>query len=200
MTFTVTSASSPARSPPISFDVNVVSSSAVSVSPSAVAIAATVAVWWLLNRSTLGFRFRAVGLNPDAARSAGINVEKHFMLVMILAGALAGLAGTAQVMGTERVLTAGIAASFGFDAITVALLGRSKPMGVLFAGILFGALRAGGVTMQSRTGTPIDIVLVVQSVIVLLIAAPPLVRAMFRLPSPDRARPAPVAAAKEAQA
>ncbi len=165
-----------------------------------VAILATAGVWWLLNRSTIGFRFRAVGLNGDAARSAGINVEKHLMLVMIIAGALSGLAGTAQVMGTERVLTAGIAASFGFDAITVALLGRSKPVGVLFAGILFGALRAGGVTMQSRTGTPIDIVLVVQSVIVLLIAAPPLVRAMFRLPSPDRARPAPVAAAKEAQA
>ena len=165
-----------------------------------VAIIATAGVWWLLNRSTIGFRFRAVGLNGDAARSAGINVEKHLMLVMIIAGALSGLAGTAQVMGTERVLTAGIAASFGFDAITVALLGRSKPVGVLFAGILFGALRAGGVTMQSRTGTPIDIVLVVQSVIVLLIAAPPLVRAMFRLPSPDRARPAPVAAAKEAQA
>ncbi|MBO1751878.1 ABC transporter permease [Actinotalea sp. BY-33] len=166
-----------------------------------VAIAATAFVWWLLNRSTVGFRFRAVGLNPHAARTAGIKVEWAYVLVMIVAGGLAGLAGTAQVMGTEKYLTAGIAASFGFDAITVALLGRSRPIGVFFAGLLFGALRAGGVTMQARTGTPIDIVLVVQSVIVLLIAAPPLVRAIFRLPAPNsRPRSARPAAVKEAQA
>lgn len=165
-----------------------------------VALAATLFVWWLLNRSTVGFRFRAVGLNPHAARTAGINVEWSYVLVMLVAGGLAGLAGTAQVMGTERYLTAGIAASFGFDAITVALLGRSKPLGVLLAGMLFGALRAGGVVMQTRTGTPIDIVLVVQSVIVLLIAAPPLVRAIFRLPAPS-SRPRPARpAVKEAQA
>nr|WP_052105164.1 ABC transporter permease [Cellulomonas bogoriensis] len=168
-----------------------------------VALAATVFVWWLLSRSTVGFRFRAVGANPHAARTAGMNVEWSYMLVMIIAGGLAGLAGTAQVMGTERYLTAGIAASIGFDAITVALLGRSRPWGVLLAGLLFGALRAGGVTMQARTGTPIDIVLVVQSVIVLLIAAPPLVRTIFRLPAPGKGRaPRPVAPApaKEVQA
>ncbi|MBU5899603.1 hypothetical protein JVW24_21050, partial [Vibrio cholerae O1] len=82
----------------------------------------------------------------------------------------------AQVLGTEDKLTGGIAGSIGFDAITVALLGRSKPLGTFFAGLLFGAFKAGGYLMQSQTGTPIDIVLVVQSVIVLLIAAPPLVR------------------------
>ncbi|MBC7291803.1 MAG: ABC transporter permease [Actinotalea sp.] len=164
-----------------------------------VALAAVAFVWWLLNRSTVGFRFRAVGYNAHAARTAGINVEWSYILVMVIAGGLAGLAGTAQVMGTERVLTAGIAASFGFDAITVALLGRSRPLGVLFAGLLFGALRAGGVTMQSRTGTPIDIVLVVQSVIVLLIAAPPLVRSIFRLPTPGQRRPA-TTTVKEARA
>jgi len=91
------------------------------------------------------------------------------------------------VLGTERVLTGGVAASFGFDAITVALLGRSKPLGTVLAGLLFGALRAGGFAMQARTGTPIDVVLVVQSLIVLLIAAPPLVRSIFRLPDPTRA-------------
>jgi simple sugar transport system permease protein len=118
--------------------------------------------------------------------------------VMAIAGGLAGLAGSAQVLGTERVLTAGVAASSGFDAITVALLGRSKPLGTVFAGILFGALRAGGVVMQARTGTPIDIVLVVQSLIVLFIAAPPLVRAVFRLPSPDTPRaPKPVVPAAQ---
>ncbi len=149
-----------------------------------VAILATVFVWWLMNRSTLGFAFRAVGSNPRAARTAGINVTRMYLLVMVVAGAFAGLAGSAQVLGTEKVLTAGVAASFGFDAITVALLGRSKPLGTFVAGLLFGALRAGGFAMQSRTGTPIDIVLVVQSLVVLFIAAPPLVRAVFRLPSP----------------
>ncbi|HET7414995.1 MAG TPA: ABC transporter permease [Arthrobacter sp.] len=146
-----------------------------------VAVAATLLVWWLLHRSTIGFEFRAVGANPHASKTAGISVAKGYTLVMIIAGALSGLAGVAQVSGTEGVLTDGVAASFGFDAITVALLGRSTPWGTFFAGLLFGAFRAGGVTMQTLTGTPIDIVLVVQSLIVLFIAAPPLVRAIFRI-------------------
>ncbi len=140
------------------------------------AVLATVVVAWVLKRSTIGFELRAVGANPRAARTAGISVTRGFVVVMILAGALAGLAGVAQVAGTERALTAGVAASFGFDAITVALLGRSRPWGTFFAGLLYGAFRAGGVTMQSMTGTNIDIVLVVQSLIVLFIALPPLLR------------------------
>jgi len=148
------------------------------------AILAAVFVWWLMERSTVGFKFRAVGSNPHAARTAGISVNASYVWVMVVAGALAGLAGSAQVLGTDKVLTADVAASFGFDAITVALLGRSKPLGTFFAGLLFGALRAGGFAMQARTGTPIDVVLVVQSLVVLFIAAPPLVRAVFRLPAP----------------
>jgi simple sugar transport system permease protein len=149
-----------------------------------VALLAAVGVWWLMERSTLGLRFRAVGANPHAARTAGMSVPWVTVWVMAIAGGLAGLAGSAQVLGTERVLTTGVAASFGFDAITVALLGRSKPLGTVLAGLLFGGLRAGGFAMQARTGTPIDIVLVVQSFIVLFIAAPPLVRSIFRLPKP----------------
>lgn len=147
-----------------------------------VALLAAVGVWWLMERSTLGFEFRAVGANPHAARTAGIRVEAGYVWVMVIAGGLAGLAGSAQVLGTEKVLTAGVAASFGFDAITVALLGRSKPLGIVLAGLLFGALRAGGFTMQAQTGTPIDLILVLQSLIVLFIAAPALVRGLFRLP------------------
>lgn len=149
-----------------------------------IAILATIFVWWLLERSTIGFEFKAVGANPHAARTAGISVSKVTILVMVVAGALAGLGGAAQVLGTEFKLTGGISGSIGFDAITVALLGRSKPLGTFLAGLLFGAFKAGGYLMQSQTGTPIDIVLVVQSVIVLLIAAPPLVRSIFRLPTP----------------
>ncbi|HZK05766.1 MAG TPA: ABC transporter permease [Actinomycetaceae bacterium] len=152
------------------------------------AILVTFFVWWLMERSTLGFEFRAVGANPNAARTAGISVERVTILVMVVSGALAGLAGANQVLGTEQKLTPGIAGSLGFDAITVALLGRSRPVGVFFAGILFGALKAGGYVMQSQTNTPIDIILVVQSVIVLLVAAPPLVRSIFRLPAPGAPR------------
>jgi len=146
---------------------------------------AAAGVWWLLERSTTGFGLRAVGANPAAARTAGISVPRSYVTVMLLSGGLAGLAGAVHLLGTEDSLTAGIAGSFGFDAITVALLGRSRPGGVVLAGLLFGALQAGGVSMQARTGTPIDIVLVVQSLIVLFIAAPPLVRAIFRLRDPQ---------------
>ena len=164
-----------------------------------VAILATVFVWWLLERSTIGFEIRAVGANPKAARTAGMSVGRTTIITMVVAGALAGLAATGQVLGTEGSLTAGVAASYGFDAITVALLGRSRPWGTFFAGLLFGALKAGGFLMQSLTQTPIDIVLVVQSLIVLFIAAPPLVRTIFRLPAPS-ARPRSRHAVKEAAA
>jgi general nucleoside transport system permease protein len=150
------------------------------------ALGAAAFVWWLLERSTVGFEFRAVGANPNAARTAGINVKRALTSVMLIAGALAGLAGTNQILGgaTEYALGNGIAGEIGFDAITVALLGKSNPIGVVFAGILMGGLRAGGSSMQAATGTPIDIVLVVQSLIVLFIAAPPLVRKIFRLRAP----------------
>lgn len=146
-----------------------------------VVILAAVAVWWLLSRSTLGFEFRAVGANPHAARTAGMSVGRTYVSVMLIAGALSGLAGVMQVLGTERYLTTGISSGLGFDAITVALLGRASPWGTVAAGLLFGALRAGGVTMQAGTGTPIDIILVIQSLIVLFIAAPPLIRSIFRV-------------------
>ncbi|MGO4105161.1 ABC transporter permease [Leifsonia sp. YAF41] len=149
------------------------------------AIIATIIVWWILARSSLGYKFRAVGENPSAARVAGINVKSIFVWVMIISGALVGLAGVSQILGTVTTgFSSGIDAGIGFDAITVALLGRSRPWGIFWAGILFGALKAGGFSMQAAEGIPIDIVLVVQSMIVLFIAAPPLVRAVFRLPTP----------------
>jgi len=156
-----------------------------------VAVVATVVVWYLLNRSNLGFQFRAVGENPNAARVAGINVKNIYVWAMLISGGLIGLAGTAQALGTIKTgFGAGIDAGIGFDAITVALLGRSRPGGVFAAGILFGAFKAGGFSMQAAEGVPVDIVLVVQSLIVLFIAAPPLVRTIFRLPTPGQGRPA----------
>jgi len=147
-----------------------------------VALLAAVGCWWLLTRSTLGFRLRAVGANQYAARTAGMSVQRSYITVMLLSGALSGLAGCAQILGGNNpALTGDVDANIGFDAITVALLGRASPGGTVLAGILFGGLRAGAVKMQSDTGIPTEIVQVIQSVIVLFIAAPALIRAIFRL-------------------
>ncbi|HEY0891047.1 MAG TPA: ABC transporter permease [Nocardioides sp.] len=150
------------------------------------ALVAVALVWWLLNRSALGFRFRAVGENPDAARASGIDVGRTYTTVMLISGALIGLGGVNQVLGTVTSgVTVDLDAGIGFDAITVALLGRSRPLGILGAGLFFGALKAGGFAMSASQNIPVDIVLVVQSLIVLFIAAPPLVRAIFRLPAKE---------------
>ncbi|MBL0748693.1 ABC transporter permease [Nocardioides baculatus] len=150
------------------------------------ALIAVGVVWWLLSRSTLGYRIRAVGENPHAARASGINVGRTYTTVMLIAGSLLGLAGVNQVLGTvSSGVSLDLDASIGFDAITVALLGRSRPLGILAAGLLFGFLKAGGFTMQSSENISVDLVLVVQSLIVLFLAAPPLVRAIFRLPAQE---------------
>ncbi|WP_054686794.1 ABC transporter permease [Microbacterium sp. No. 7] len=150
-----------------------------------VVIAATVFVWWLVEHSSLGLRMRAVGENPHAARAAGISVQRVYIYAMLFAGGLAGLAGMNQIQGAVNSgITESIDAGIGFDAITVALLGRSRAWGTFAAGILFGALKAGSFSMQAQ-GIPVDIVLVVQSLVVLFIAAPPLLRAVFFLPRTD---------------
>lgn len=150
-----------------------------------VVIMATLIVWWLVEHSSLGLRMRAVGENPLAARAAGISVQRVYVYAMLFAGGLAGLAAMNQIQGTVTTgFTAHIDAGIGFDAITVALLGRSRAWGTFAAGILFGALKAGSFSMQAQ-GIPVDIVLVVQSLIVLFIAAPPLLRTIFFLPKSD---------------
>jgi general nucleoside transport system permease protein len=147
-----------------------------------VALAAAAVVWWLLTRSTVGFQFRTVGANPSAARSAGMSVERSWVLVMAIAGALAGLSGASVIQGSAvHALTFNSYGTYGFDGITVALLGRARPVGVVLAAILFGALHAGGATMQAATSVPADISQVIQGLIVLFVAAPPLIRAIFRL-------------------
>ena len=150
-----------------------------------VVIVATLFVWWLIERSSLGMRMRAVGENPHAARAAGISVQRIYVYAMLFAGGLAGLAGMNQLQGAVTTgVTETIDAGIGFDAITVALLGRSRAWGTFAAGILFGALKAGSFSMQAQD-IPVDIVLVVQSLVVLFIAAPPLLRTVFFLPKTD---------------
>jgi simple sugar transport system permease protein len=146
-----------------------------------IALAAALFVWWLLTKTTIGYKFRAVGANSQAARTAGISVPFVITATMMICGALAGLGGAVHVLGSEHALNTDVAGSFGFDAITVALLGRAQPLGTVFAALLFGALHTGGRMMQSNTGVPLDIVVVTQGLIVLFIAAPVFVRYVFRL-------------------
>jgi len=147
-------------------------------------ILAVVVYWWIVERSTIGFRLRMVGLNPDAARAAGIDVARTTILAMALSGAFVGIAAVNQSLGRSGNFAPNIDVGIGFDAITVALLGGSRAVGVLFAGLLFGALKAAGPQMQIADVPP-EILGVIQGLIVLFIAAPPLVRAVFRfLPAP----------------
>lgn len=145
-----------------------------------IALLAAGAVWWVLDRSTIGFEIKAVGANPHAAATAGMSVGTTTIITMTMAGALAGLAGVQAALGPTASgvpvpLSAGIVGSIGFDAITVALLGRSKPLGTVLAGLLFGALHAGGLAMQSIAQTPLTLTTVLQALIVLFVAAPALV-------------------------
>jgi general nucleoside transport system permease protein len=151
-----------------------------------IALAAVWFVWWLMYRSTIGFEFRAVGFNPSGAKYAGMNVAWIYVTVMFVSGALAGMGGANQVLGLEPYRgISNFAGTIGFDAIALALLGRSNPIGVLFAGLLFGALRAGGREMQGAAGIPVDLVLVLQALIIVMIAAPELVRAIYRIRTPE---------------
>jgi len=142
------------------------------------ALAAVAFVYWLLFNTTLGFEFRASGHNPDAARYAGMRSGLIIVAVMALAGALAGLAGANQVLGVLGRASPNFSGGIGFDAIAVALLGRSHPVGVLFAGLLFGALQAGGRQMQVSAGVSLDLIAIIQALIIIFIAAPMLVRAV----------------------
>jgi len=145
-------------------------------------VVAAIGVSWLLRRSTLGFEFRAVGSNPNASRTAGININRTYLLVMVFAGALAGLGGASIVLGnTPNAITPSVVGNVGFDGITVALLGRGKPVGTVLAGLLFGALQAGASQMQVTSQIPIEVATIIQSLIVIFVAAPALVKAVFRL-------------------
>jgi simple sugar transport system permease protein len=145
------------------------------------ALLAALAVSWLLFRSTKGFEFRAVGLNPSAARYAGMSIGGSTILAMAISGGLAGLAGMSQVLGVTHSLSAGLSPGFGFDGIAIALMASSRPKGVVLASLLFGAMRAGATPMQSTTGIPIDLVVIVQALVIMFVAAPALVRGIFRI-------------------
>ncbi|HJW48853.1 MAG TPA: ABC transporter permease [Candidatus Limnocylindria bacterium] len=148
------------------------------------AVAAIFVIRWILDRTTLGFEIRTVGANPSAARYAGMRPVFITALTMTISGLLAGLAGAIQILGVTGFYAPGITASVGFDSIAVALLGRSDPIGILFAAILFGAFRAGAPLMQIETSVPIEVIDIIQALVILFLAADLIVRRVFRVRAP----------------
>jgi simple sugar transport system permease protein len=145
------------------------------------ALAAAAATAWFLFKTTWGFELRTAGANPDAARYGGMNVAKTYVVAMFLSGCLAGLGGVVQGLGITHNIALGFQAGYGFDSIALALLGKSHPAGVVGASILFGVLRAGAGRMQSVAGIPTEIVQIVQSLVIVFIAAPAIIQAIYRL-------------------
>ena len=146
-----------------------------------VALLVAVLVYWFLWKTTRGFEIRTVGANPRAARYAGIRITNTVVLTMALSGALAGLAGANQILGVDHRMVSAFSTGYGFDSIALALLGNSHPLGVVLASLLFGFLRGGAARMQSVAGVPVEIIRIVQGVTIVLIAAPEIIRKLYRL-------------------
>jgi simple sugar transport system permease protein len=149
------------------------------------ALVAVALVYWLLFKTTLGFEIRTVGANPRAARTAGISVARNIILAMAMSGGLAGLAGAHDILGVIHFMPNAFFSGYGFDSIALALLGKSHPIGVLLSALLFGFLRAGAQRMQGPPAfVPIDIISVVQALIIIFIAAPEVIRLIYRIRAP----------------
>jgi ABC-type uncharacterized transport system permease subunit len=146
-----------------------------------VALLVAALVYWLLWKTTLGFEIRTVGANPRAAKYAGISVTRNFVVTMALSGALAAMAGASEVMGVNHNLASAFSPGYGFDSIALALMGGSHPVGVVLAALLFGTLRNGATKMQSLANIPIDIITIVQAFVIMFIAAPAIIRWIYRL-------------------
>lgn len=138
-------------------------------------------IWWLLWKTTLGFEIRTAGSNPDAAKYAGINVARTIVLTMAISGTLAGLAGVIEVTALNYRHELGFSQGYGFDAIAIALLGKTHPLGVVLAAILFGAMRNGATRMQFMTQIPVDVIQVIQALILLFVAADAIIRYIYRI-------------------
>jgi simple sugar transport system permease protein len=141
-------------------------------------------IWWILYKSTLGFQIRMVGANAKAAKYSGVNVKRLWIIIMAISGSLAGLAGTVQTLAVDRWVGVGFSSGMGFDAIALALLGKNHPVGVLLAALLFGTLKNGATRMQSVAQIPVDIVTIVIALVVVFIAAPEIIRWIYRLRKP----------------
>jgi simple sugar transport system permease protein len=149
-----------------------------------IALAFAALVWWVLFKTTLGLNLRTVGTNPRAAKYAGMNIIATTIIGMAASGALAGMAGANEVLAVNRSMAIGLSAGYGFDSIALALLGNSHPVGVIFAALLFGVLKNGATKMMVVSTIPIDIVTILQAVILIFVAAPAIIRSVYRLKQP----------------
>jgi len=150
-----------------------------------VALLAAVFVYWLLFKTTIGYEIRTVGQNPRAAKYAGMNVPRTIVLTMALSGGLAGLAASHDILGVIGFMPNSFSSGYGFDAIALALLGNSHPFGVVVASIFFGASQAGSRNMQAIARVPLDLTDILQGLIIIFIAAPAIIRALYRLREPE---------------
>jgi general nucleoside transport system permease protein len=157
-----------------------------------VALLMAVAVSFLLFRTTKGFELRASGFNLTAARYAGMSAGGSMILAMALSGALAGMGGGFMVIGTVGQLTLDLEGGIGFTAIALALVAGLRPSGVVVAALLFGALSNGGKLMGVQSGIPYDLLVFIQALVIMFVAAPGLIRAIWRV---KVAKPAPEIAA-----
>ncbi len=151
-----------------------------------IALGVAAFIYWFLFKTTLGFELRTVGANPNAARYAGMNITRNILIAMCLSGALAGLAGANEVLGVNHNLALAFSSGYGFDSIALALLGKSHPLGVVLAALLFGTLRSGATRMQNIAKIPIDIISILQALIIAFIAAPGIIRAIYRIRLPKQ--------------
>jgi len=135
---------------------------------------------FILNNTILGYEIRATGLNPSAAENAGIDINRGMTLALVVSGAIAGLGGAGEILGVHYRFIDGFSPGYGWDGLAVALVGGLSPVGTLFAAILFGALRSGGMIMTRATGVPLDIVFLLQALVILFVAAPALIRAILK--------------------
>ncbi len=142
-------------------------------------------VYWFLFKTKWGFDLRAVGSNPHAAHYAGMVVPFTTILAMSISGGLCGMAGANEVLGVNYNLAMAFSSGYGFDSIALALLGKSHPLGVVLSSLLFGALRNGATNMQLKADIPIDIISVLQAFILVFIAAPAIIRTVYRLKKPE---------------
>ncbi len=148
------------------------------------ALVMAAATSWLLFKTTKGFELRSAGFNLHAARYAGMSASGSIILAMTLSGGLAGLGGSMEVLGTVPQMSIDISAGYGFNAIALALLAGNRPLGIVLAALLFGALKTGGGLMQVKTGIPLDLLFFIQALVIMFVAAPGLIRAIWRVRPP----------------
>jgi len=145
-----------------------------------IAILTALLIWYIIKKTTIGYEVRAVGFNPYASEYAGISISKNIILALFISGMLAGLAGSVEIAGLHHKLWDRYSAMYGFTGIAIALLAKNNPIGVIFAAILFGAIQAGGKTMQLDANVPVDMTDILEGIVIFAVAAEEIIKMFIR--------------------